>query len=362
MTFNKLFRPEPISACRAAFPEDPFSNLARTLFDLQTCFEWGRTEAGYWDDAEQFLSYIDDAFEGQDPIKRTVLQDLLLHATRPKPSGGVEHLSETGKTRLLQDMHIHARRALAAQCSRFLLFRKPEKEEVWLPFRKWATSLDAKTDVILTFNYDCVLETLDPSAKHLQILMPTEARDGARVPVYKLHGSADWVLVNGGELQRVESPMHALTHQPQIIAIAAPGRGKAEFVSTHFENLWNRAEGELRTAGGVIVVGYGFPKTDSGATLRVLDAIREAEVIDWVRELHVILGPDMGSSASIRVLALLQACTGGRDLIMTPASSPVTGVHGHDRALRIKQHPLWSQDFLGDWVSRVRPVPEVTTK
>jgi hypothetical protein len=353
----ELFRLEPHGSCHSAFPANEFPGLGDTLYNLQTCYHWGRTEAGHWEDAEQFLAYVDDAYVGKDGIKRANLGEVLQRAQRLMDGGGRLPLPDQAQAFLSGNLHLAARRALAAQCSRFLLNRQPASEETWLAFREWAESLDPSVDAIISFNYDRVLEMLDPKETRFHVLMPSEVLDSTRVPVYKLHGSVDWV-VDGQKLQR-RKPNDTLKSLDPQIAIAPPGRSKSQFVAEHLEPLWTQVEGLLSHAGVVLIVGYGFPKTDSIAKSRILKALsRSNQCPEWTRDIHVILGPEVTNSSSQRVCALLQACTGGRGLIIVPASDPVGGspfpLHGH--LLRIKQHPLWSQDFLGDWRERILPI------
>jgi len=353
-----LFRLEPSNSCEATFPNDLFPNLSESMLALQTGFYWGRKEAGYWDDAEQFLGFIDDAYAGSDAIKRKKLNTLVGQARRPHWLERYELkiadlCPRTGP--LLETLDKVARRAFAAQCESFFLNRHPTEEEVWSPFVKWVNSLSATTDAVITFNYDRVLEMLDPAGTSLQVLLPDQTEDGKRVPVYRLHGGVSWELQEGRILHS-EDPL-ALLKSPQAqIAIAAPGRAKVQFVGAHFEKLWKRAEEHLSRATTVFFVGYGFPKSDSMALRRVLDALKLKGCSDPVRDFHIVLGPET-TSVTQRVVALLQACTSGRCLRMVPPTEPMRGpVEGYFSLLRIKQHPLWTQDFLGDWQDRIKDI------
>ena len=352
---TQLFRLEPPGSCRSAFPENDFPQLGTTLYNLQTCYHWGKVDAGHWDDAEQFLAYVDDAYVGKDGIKLANLNEVRDRAWRPFDGRGRDQLSETAKALLSKDMHLATRRALAAQCSRFLLNRQPESEETWLAFSQWAESLDPSEDAIISFNYDRVLEMLDPKEARFQVLMPSEALDSAKVPAYKLHGSVDWV-VDQQKLQRKNATDTLRSLETQI-AIAPPGRSKSHFVSEHLEPLWEKAKGLLSHAGAVLIVGYGFPKTDSIAKWRILNALKSDQCPERTRDIHIVLGPEVTTPSSQRVLALLQVSVGtGRKLIMVPASDPMGRISDPAKLLRIKQHPLWSQDFLGDWPDRIRPI------
>ncbi len=148
-----LFRLERHGSCHSAFPANEFPQLGDTLYNLQTCYHWGRTEAGHWEDAEQFLAYVDDAYVGQDGIKQANLGEMLRRAWRSIDGSGPLPLSDQARAFLSGNLHVAARRALAAQCSRFLLHRQPASEETWLAFREWEESLDPSVDAIISFNH-----------------------------------------------------------------------------------------------------------------------------------------------------------------------------------------------------------------
>jgi hypothetical protein len=81
------------------------------------------------------------------------------------------------------------RRALAFETSRFLKYTDPKDDEAWGPYRSWAEGLDPKLDSVVTFSYDKVPEMLG-------LFVPVPQKIGFRsgVPVYKMHGSTDWLI------------------------------------------------------------------------------------------------------------------------------------------------------------------------
>jgi hypothetical protein len=356
-----LFRLEPRQSCEATFPTVDYPNLAEHLLALQTGFYWGREKAGYWDDAEQFLAFIDDAYSGPDAIKRDKLNALIGSARRPHWTN--EHQLKIADLvpdthPLLNDLDRIARRALAAQCECFLFNRDPQQEEAWTPFLRWAKSLSPTTDALVTFNYDRVLEKLDSNETTFQVVMPGQARDEERVPVYKLHGSVDWLLQDG-QLRRGNA-VESLRSRDAQIAIAAPGLGKTHLVAERFSDLWLRADEAISHADVVLIVGYSFPKSDSMALHRILDALKVTAGVPPLRDVHLVLGAET-TAATRRVAALLQACTAGRCLEVVPPEAPFDSHHNTigrpARILAIKQHPLWTQDFLGDWQDRAKRIP-----
>jgi hypothetical protein len=359
-----FFRPGTQGACRATFPSRKYHALADHLFALQIGFHWGREQAGYWDDAEEFLGFIEDAYGGDDESKMRQLRDLVTTAHRPGYGERRRPLSMRMVVRdhpnpLLRSLDKIARRTVAAQCEAFLFHRDPATEESWSPFLGWARSLDPATDAVITFNYDRVLQKLDP---RLQILLPGQAEEQGKVPVFRLHGGVDWALQDDKIV--VGDVNELLKSQTAQIAIAAPGRGKAHFVAKRFQDLWNRAEGHLSKAETVLFIGYGFPKSDSEALRRILGALKQYGSTNPIREFHIVLGPET-TAATRRVVALLQSCTAGRSLqMLAPEEMPSMRDENDLRMsgltiLMVKQHPLWTQDFLGDWQDRIRPITVV---
>jgi len=357
-----LFRLETHDSCIATFPS-VFPDLANHLFCLQIVFHWGREQGGYWEDAEEFLSFVDDAYAGNDTIKREKLKAVVGAAYRPHWHEGHRGLKirdiVSNPQPFLDALDRIARRALAAECERFLFHRSPSEDEAWSPFVKWAKSLSATTDAVITFNYDRVLEMLDPAGTSLQVLLPDQTKDDKRVPVYRLHGGVSWELQEGRILHS-DDPL-ALLKSPQAqIAIAAPGSGKTHFVARHLEDLWKRAEKHLSEAETVFFVGYSFPKSDAEALRRILDVLKLKAGAPPHRDIHLVLGAET-TTATRRIAALLQTCTAGRCLEVVPPEAPFDShrntIGRPDQLLRIKQHPLWTQDFLGDWQDRAKPIP-----
>jgi hypothetical protein len=88
--------------------------------------------------------------------------------------------------------------------------------------------------------------------------------------------------------------------------IAAPGRSKADLTSTLLQPLWDQARERLKQAGTVVVVGYGFPKTDAQARMELLDALEGDNCGVDIRQVHLVLGPDINQPAHQRMLELVR--------------------------------------------------------
>lgn len=139
----------------------------------------------------------------------------------------------------------------------------------------------------LTFNYDVGLDYafLDGGVR-----FSYGFREPARttVDLLKLHGSLNWVKVQGGQIESV--PMHSFRklhgsndhrlcldenrlarkrkHDPQatdsLPYIVPPGLGKfASYKETReLRSVWQRAAQHMAGASRIIVAGYSFPATD----------------------------------------------------------------------------------------------------
>jgi len=107
---------------------------------------------------------------------------------------------------------VPVRRALAAECAAFLR-DLDGKEEIWHPYRTWASSLDPQWDTVISFNYDRRARGTGRDDKSkLKICCPVNVRKvrvikrshaGCRA-VLKLHGIVDWKKNDSGEIVQGE--------------------------------------------------------------------------------------------------------------------------------------------------------------
>ena len=348
-----LFREEDQRDIEAYFPPIDYSDLAHDQGWVQSLFKEG-AHGGFWVDAEQFLTYVDDAYRPTGEPKMRKLTNLVQRAMSSAEQGSAK------QTRILARLDRMVRRALAVDCSRFLMGIPPDSE-LWIPYHAWIQSLVPGRDVVLTFNYDLVIETAihrdDPEHEHftnkIWVGLPGERQPREVVPVYKLHGSIDWAVLPGKHIVGSDRKdrLEALRSGETKIAIAAPGSSKAEFVREHLEPLWRPAEKALAEAERVFFIGYSFPDTDPSPQDRLLNAFASEPGEISFRRADIILGRDHATSdLGRRALELVRSTAAKRQVFLNHESSGVS-------ALSIYQRPLGTQDFIGRWQQIVDAAP-----
>jgi hypothetical protein len=328
-------------------------DLANDLTWVQALFNHGRDQERLWENAEEFLAYVDSAYgidAAQDTRQRATLEGIYTRAEypfRPSERSG-RMLNDQAFGECLKGPLKAVRRALAAESSAFLL-GLTDGDERWKPYRDWAGTLNPEMDSIITFNYDTVLETLNPD--RFGVPLPgTTGVERDKVPVFKLHGSWNWVFdLTTGSVSINDQAI--TTNLP--IAIAAPGRAKARSVEATFRPLWRDAREKLRHAYCVVILGYGFPKTDAEARMELLAGIEEA-VGGQAKQIEIVLGPDIARPEARRVLELVRHRTGHRR-VFVDREPELRG--RNERITIITQHPLWAEDFIGDYGRRTTRTP-----
>jgi len=256
-----------------------------------------------------------------------------------------------------KELLIAAKQCLGADCTMFLRTADPAAER-WSPYRAWidwmhrmVTEAPACSDrhIVVTFNYDRVLELIDPDCQRIKIPLPGDPLSGERVNVLKVHGSVDWkcTRANADDTDRVHfrtggditfqraRPEEALLCEGSEIAMATPGPGKREAGT---EPLWRLAEDALRFAEVVVFMGYRFPPGDADARRRVLNALLQN------KQPHVqvlsVLGPNVASEESVRLRHLLTE---------TARKNRVSGWWGQEQTsatFHVSQVPLYAEDYL----------------
>jgi len=330
-----LLTTESAAMLRARFTaakvlDDSASQTARELYAYGTRFAFGRPSylfdqlpgERFWGDAEEYLDLLDAAAHaGSHSATWRVMQDRITRVFRVTYGPGPEPRPSPPGVR---DVRNAARRLMAAECAAFLVDADPETER-WAPYVAWVNSLTAR-DVVITFNYDRVLETAQGHTDAaLHVVTPGEGMAADKANVLKLHGSVDWrrLEVSGtGEVifRKEEDPHFCVTCEDYEIAIASPGPTKRR-ATKELAALWRQALNAVEQASVVIFVGYRFPPTDAEARNALLGALSKATR----SAVHTVLGPETGSSTSSRLRGLLQAVTRRQP----------------------EQHPMYAEDFLG---------------
>ncbi len=339
-------------------------NLAVSVVWSQVVFNYGKGE-GLWDDAEEFLAFVDAAYgvekeDPHNPLKRAKFETLLRRLDY-QTAGDVLDPNWSGLSRL----HVTAssldptksvRRALAFETSSFLKYAKPSEDETWLPYQQWAKTLQPELDSVVTFNYDTVPEMLGGAMK---VMVPSTDENQAEppdcVPVFKLHGSVDW-LTDRHFMLCVRRPDSLYQDTGGAVpAIAAPGRSKAYVATGTFKPLWQAAERRLKQAAEVAIIGYSFPKTDALALKTILDSLTEENCGVQVRQAHLVLGPDTLSIGNQRVVELLRYRMGQQRRVLDRADEWNEIPVARRRPVGVvNQHRLWAQDFIGDYSYRTQ--------
>lgn len=288
-----------------------------------------------WDHAEEFLEHLDAAasepkselsFNRLDRISDLLLTKRLSHPEAPQ---------------LAKMLAGAARRFMAAECTSFL-DQADITSERWQPYLRWATKLVEQDHVVITFNYDQVIEMLNnaPGVENrFSVQMPSAVAPTmtAGIPVLKLHGSVLWKrsLRQDAECPFSMNPQSPLeTDDPRTIGIAAPGPSKRA-ACEDLRSLWTQAEAALREAESIIFIGYRFPPTDSFAREQLLGALAKNPVPHL--RVQTVLGPN--SSDAPRVGGLLDhALRQEQNRFPTPA--------GTQKKYTLVHQPMYAEDYL----------------
>ena len=308
-----------------------------------------------WRDAEQFLEFLDRACSGDQVAAGAVKESYEGLSKRISgPPQVKETLSPGAFARKdmpgFDELSKMTKRMVAASCCGFLDGVTPENaredKERWIPYKSWLACLNAD-DSILTFNYDLVVEMLQPQvgngikAVHIASGDDDSIARAMRLPLlYKLHGSVNWNIQHGRIIRpgRNDSPWTpGMLLSAFDIAIATPGDSKMKMAGGLFGNLWDRAAGSLCEADEVYIIGFRFPPSDAYPRSHLLNALK-ANKKKHLR-VHVILGPDRSSDQG-RVLALLQWTLG-----VPAVFDPVTYTAGRG----LYAHSQYAEDFLEVW-------------
>lgn len=213
------------------------------------------------------------------------------------------------------------------------LSRMPENAERMDPYRYWAKQL-RPDDTVVTFNYDTLAEKAMENSRSqcLNFSIPIDSsfnsNDHCGEPMLlKMHGSADWSMVDG-RCVRQKSYSNSIEKASPVIAM--PGSGKASFISDFVP--WKYAQQRIEEATLVNIVGYRMPSSDSLAVSRILTAFRKSKKI--VR-IQIVLGIDLTSREILRMEKILVA---NRDRATESGDKP--------RTYGIEVVPMYAEDYL----------------
>jgi hypothetical protein len=170
------------------------------------------------------------------------------------------------------------------------------------------------------------------------------------VPVFKLHGSVDWLKTDGDQIER-RGLKEILANQDIASFIAAPGRSKQDAVK-ELKPLWVQARWALKQAWALEILGYGFPATDTMARTEIQTAFSggSGPTDSQVRRIDVVLGPDTNRPEARRVNTLLETFHRMGRMVVAPERP----FHRESAVCHLKAHPLWAQDFMFDYKDRTK--------
>lgn len=278
----------------------------------------GSENGTLWRDPEEFLDVIESASGGAISYR--------------------EFLAAAGIAPETDTFADWGRRALAMECSHFLKGANLETER-WRPYVLWASEL-ASNDTVVTFNYDQIPDLLSKNPArspqpNLEVVIPKGStndvieenvqlvRRRGQAPVFKLHGSVDWVASADGGIELAAASEDLATGRCPILGIPGPRKAAIRKEYKGMRVLWAYALEAIRKATRVVFVGYRFPPTDAEARLSILEALREAG--SALKVVEVVLGPDLNHRDVARMRGLLS-------FVMSSE--------------KVRVRPLFAEDFL----------------
>lgn len=329
-----LFRQQDRGDLREMYPTSIFTHLADDCYFTQRLYHRGKEE-GAWEHAEEFLELLASA-NYDDALSKSIC----------RMYSQVEGDRLDVNRSPLDELTRRAKRALAAECSRFTAGADMATER-WLPYEMWMRALVPGHDKIITFNYDNVLERVAEPGKH-EVLLPQTAESQASrtgcVPIAKLHGSVLW-RYQSQKCQAVDMRT-ALQDDEATVAIGVPGIRKMDFVRKVCAPLWSLAERWIASAEAVVFLGYRFPQTDSESRRRILGAMRGGAAPSCLH-ITVVLGPNRLAPDVVRTERLIEASAGRyRRLITDEAEDKLHREQRRESTLCLSVEPLYAEDYL----------------
>lgn len=183
-----------------------------------------------------------------------------------------------------------AKRLMAYECSAFHVelieaYKNGGFEEAYLPYRRLGVALRPGEDVLVSFNYDLVVEI---------VVRPTQG-----VELYKLHGSVHEMKTAGGGIARTDESYDVFSREGYLPNIKTPGRSKAD-MDAHDIHIWTKAGAAIRDAQTVIFLGYGLPESDAYARFTILDSLRNNQ--SPILNVEIVLGESTFRTRRLRTM------------------------------------------------------------
>lgn len=264
--------------------------------------------------------------------------------------------NERSTTLFMQCFNTILRTRLALETSQFLHEIDPESER-WKPYDSWFEQL-CESDVIITTNYDCVVETLlfrkleklyrgssqPHKAEELRsIVFPQAPKPLSQYQndlsmygcprIYKLHGSSNWWKNEDLVEVRTRDSLDDFLHESPLVGV--PGIGKDREANGPLREHWRQAFLHIRDAEVMSIIGYSMPASDSSLRMKLLDEF--AREGSRIKEINVVLGPVSNEGRRARE-------------IIQQAVSFISHTGNSPRNVRLLN--VYGQDFLPKYVPR----------
>jgi SIR2-like domain len=273
-----------------------------------------RETGRFWAHAEEFLEKIDQLAEMGEP---KALVEMF-----------VDHCCDDS-LKTPEQLRYYARSRICKEVDDYI-HTIPMDSERLQPYIHWIKKL-SKEDVIVTFNYDTLIETVAKRANiELTLIKPNSNRDSfssrSSPALIKLHGSVDWSTNVEGNFFDMSSFNNALSlfESPSFLPmIAAPGASKGRFVN-QLNSFWSMAKTAICTAESIHIVGYRFPESDSAAVLGLINTFRDSNAT----KIDVVLGIDTSRPDVVRVERMVKSSS------------------SYGPANRVRVVGLFAQDYL----------------
>lgn len=234
-----------------------------------------------------------------------------------------------------------AKHLIAAEIAAFL-GTFPITGERWEPYVEWARSL-APEDVVITFNYDRVVEEATRAGNRKLKIVTKEEPIWPSIPkLIKLHGSVDWRLETGGAITITDNPNFAVNCSDYELAIASPGPTKKK-LADQWKDLWKLAAEAIVDAKAVVFAGYRFPPSDAQARRHILNAI--TGMAETRVALHTVLGPDTREPDTVRLEKLLHYAS-QRNHRRPEVATKLKSGRPTDKVFSLIVQPLKAEDFI----------------